>query len=532
MMKKTYIISTIVLLAIAIASCKKGFLSQEINPNTPSTATPQNILSGAQGVTATNFNTGFTTFGIWLGYFAPSGNFTISASTETYSITTASLSQFGLYTNITNYNYLVKLGAADPTMANFAAIAKIMIAFNYQELVDMYNTIPYTQAQNSGQYLFPAYDDGKTVVYPDLMLQLDAAIAMISTTAVNPGASDIIFGGNMDSWKKFANTIKLRLAVRQSNLYTVDAALKTALTAELAKTSASGYLDNTTFASANPGYLSADANGGQQSPFWKTYGFNAAGVEAGGHAQNRANSFFINFLTTLNDTLRLKRIYAPTLLKTEAVTKIPPNNVDHIVGNQFGNNNAYLTNSNTSAFGPGILISPTQPAVIVSGAEACFLVSEGLLNGLLPAAVGTAQDYYQRGITASFVALSAADANSGNKTPAVPVTAVNAATAYYNQPIDGVSWTASTDKTKAIATQKYIALFGYNIGEEYNEYRRTGFPNLLPARSQAPGALGKGAVPNRVYYPSTEATTNAINYAKLPAIDPFVSLIFWAKNVN
>lgn len=542
-MKKIHILYTTMLLAMVIAGCKKGFLSQEVNPNTPSVATPQNILSGAENTTASTLNTGFTTFGIWLGYYAPSGNFTISATTEQYNFTNASFSQFGLYANITNYSLLISRGAADPSLANFAAIGKIMTVLDYQLLVDNYNSVPYTQAIGGVNFLFPTYDSGPNLIYPDLMVQLDAAIAMINsnTTATNPASSDIIFGGSMAKWKKLANTLKLRIAIRQSNI----PANKAGLVTELAKTSSEGYLDDVTFASANPGYLSSDANGGQQNPYWKTYGFSAAGIENTGHATNRANAFFVNLLkTTGSDTLRLKQIYAPTLTKAEsALVPQPaaPNRADHIVGNQFGNDNSYLSNTNTSGLGPGILISPTMSAPIFTGAEACFLLSEGILEGLIPGTItggaGTAQDYYQRGITANFVALGL---TSGQ------------ATTYYSQPIVNVNWvtTAAVPGTLtgyagangtapaeppllgAIMYQKYIALFGFSVGEEYNEYRRTGLPNLLPARSQATGVLGVGSVPNRVFWPSSEATTNAANYALLPTINPFVDLIFWARNVN
>jgi hypothetical protein len=563
-MKKTYILSTIILLAIAIAGCKKGFLSQEVNPNTPIASTPQFTLSGAQGTTASFLNTGFTTFGIWLGYYAPSGNYTISSTTEQYNITTSTFNYFSsLYPNITNYTLLVTQAAANPALSYFGAIGKIMIAMDYQELVDEYNDVPYTQAEKGFSVLFPAYDSGQNVIYPDLLKQLDAAIAMINAnpTATNPGTSDIIFGGNMTSWKKFANTLKLRIAIRQSNI----AATKGALVTELGTTALEGYLDDKTFAYAQPGYLASDANNGQQSPYWKTYGFNSAGVEASGHATNRANAFFITFLQNHGaDTLRAKQFYAPvnTLAESTAALKnkvnpvTPPNDMTHIIGNPFGNDNAYNTNTNTSPIGPGILISPTMPAAVITGPEACFLLSEGVLEGYLtPAQAGsTAKDYYQRGITASFVALglTAAQANTYYSQAVVDVNwdtsaaaaAPVAGTIAGTSPYGGVNGSApaGTALLRAIMTQKYIALFGYSVGEVYNEYRRTGLPDItapsaapagsLTARTQTSGAKGKGAVLNRVYFPSSETTTNAAAVAAEPAVDPFVSLIFWARNVN
>lgn len=530
MMKKTYILTTL-FFALAIGGCKKQ-LDQSVNPNAPSVAAPATILSGAEEVTAVRVEGDYTTFGIWLGYYAPSGNFVPVSNTETYTITTASQQTFNsLYSNLANYNFLITKAASDPTLNNFAAISKIMMAFDYQTLVDTYNDVPYSQALNSAAYLFPAYDQGPAI-YADLELKLDDAIALInsSTSATSPGASDIIFGGNMTKWKKFANTLKLRIAIRQSNI----TANKPGLITELAKTSAEGYLDDATFVQTQPGYLASDANGGQQNPYYKTFGFSAAGAEQGGHAQDRANTFFINFLTSRgNDTVRLKQIYAPVYSVTESsanaikyasnpsATPPPPNNAAHILGNIFGNDATNTTNANTSALGPGIIPGPTAPATIMGGAEACYLLSEGIVSGLIPGTLtggaGTAQDYYQRGIAANFVALGSTAA---------------LATTYYSQPIVDVNWVASlANLQRAIITQKYIALFGFNIFEAYNEYRRTGYPDLSGARSTTSGALTPAGVPvpYRIYFPNTEFTSNAAAVNAEPAVNPYVTKIFWAK---
>jgi hypothetical protein len=520
-MKKRYIILTTLFFAISMVGCKKGFLSQEVNPNSPSVASPQALLSGAEAQTAARLNNGtYNWISVWMGYTCPSGNYVPSALLETYSFTNASFNSFGsIYSNLTNYNALIAQAAADPSAANFGAIGQIMSALCYQELVDNYNDVPYTQALNSSKYLFPAYDSGQSI-YNALMTRLDGAIATInaSGSAVNPGSSDIIFGGTMASWKKFANTLKLRIALRQSNISANTAALKT----EVAKTASEGYLDDVTFATANPGYQNQDINGGQQSPFYLSYGFSAAGGEQGGHAYYRANSVYVNYLKSLNDTSRLKQVFAAVNTPAElAQTPVPaiPNNAAHITGITLGADASNGTNSSVSPYGPGLDIGPTMNAVVISGSEACFLLSEGVLSGYVT--TGTAQDYYQRGITASFTALGVAS----------PATA---AAAYYSQPVANVSWTASSaNYQQAIITQKYIALVGFNYLEPYNEYRRTGYPTIAKtARSVKNGALGTTNIVNRIYYPVTEYQQNLAAVSAEPAVDPFNSTIFWAKKIN
>lgn len=495
-MKKKYIILTAVFFATVVTSCKKGFLSQEVNPNQPSVASPGALLSGAQVNTASRINGGtYANLSVWLGYAAPSGNYVPSTALEQYAYTNTSYQTFvSIYNNLTNYNAIILQAAANPAVNNYAAIAQILSCLDYQELVDNYNDVPYSQALNSSQYLFPAYDKGQDI-YNALETRLDAAIALInsSSSATNPGSADIIFGGNMTSWKKFANTLKLRIALRQSNLTANAAALKT----EVQKTASEGYLDDKTFAQANPGYSNSDLNGGEQSPFYLSYGFSAAAGEQGGHAYYRANKFFVTFMSTLADP-RLSQIWAPVGA--------------NVVGLPLGGSNGALTNAVTSPYGPGVDIGPTQNANIITGQEACFLLSEGILNGYVTS--GTAQDYYQRGITASFVSLG--------------LTAAQAAT-YYNQTgVANVNWAASSaNYLQAIQTQKYIGFAGNNYFEAYCEYRRTGYPLLAGARSIKSGALGKGPVPSRNFYPSTEFSQNLAAVSAEPTVDIFSSLVFW-----
>jgi len=504
-MKKRYIILTTLFFALVITSCKKGFLSQEVNPNSPSVASPQNLLTGALATTAYRINGGggsqyYNYLSVWMGYTTPSGNYVPSPTLEQYSFTNASFQVFNpLYSNLTNYNALITAAAANPALNYFAAIAQIMSCLDYQELVDNYNDVPYSQALNSSKYLFPAYDKGQDI-YNALETRLDGAIALINSSgsASSPGSSDVYFSGNMTSWKKFANTLKLRIALRQNtNLPGNVAALKT----EVAKTASEGYLDDKTFALCQPGYSASDLNSGQQSPFYLYWGYSAAGGEQQGHAYNRLNNFYKTLLQNYNDP-RLSQAYAPALSSNT------------MVGLTLGASNGALTNQFTSAVGPGLIISPSMPSVVISGAEACFLVSEGILEGYVTS--GTAQDYYQRGITASFVALQ------------VPNAAAAAAT-YYAQTTANVGWTSSSaNYLQAIITQKYISLVNYGSFEAYNEWRRTGYPILTSNRSVKAGALGTGPAPNRIYYPSTEFSTNLTAVSAEPAVDPFNSIIFWA----
>ncbi|MFI5136233.1 MAG: SusD/RagB family nutrient-binding outer membrane lipoprotein [Sphingobacteriales bacterium] len=520
---KKYILLIAVFFTIGVASCKKDFLSQEVNPNSPSVTTPQLTLAGALATTAAIVNGGdYSNFGVWVQYWTNSGNYVPNAALDAFQINNTSFTQpwIDLYQNLTNYNSLQTTSAAVPADANFRAIAMIMKAYDFEQLVDQFGDVPYSQAFQPSTILFPAYDSGQAI-YNDLVKQLDAAIALINSSgsATNPGVSDIVFGGNMVGWKKFANSIKLRLAIRQSNLGTNAAAT------DLAATSAEGYLDGNLDAEANPGYANL---AGKQSPFWANYGVDANGNATFPNVYYRGNKFFINKLNSFNDP-RTTSIYYGTSGSLGLT----------IAGNTFGDPQGSPTvqsNPGTSAVGPGLLISASQNAILFSGAESLFLQAEALLKGY---SIGTpfpsAQKAYEAAITASFVAMKAGSVTTydGNGNPTTTAYASNATSAalavtYYSQAIPNVGWAASPNQLEAIIYQKWIALDGYNVLEPYLEYERTGFPILPNPVSIDPTALST-TLPVRQFYPQEELNTNAANLAKEGTINIFTTKIFWAK---
>jgi hypothetical protein len=395
-----------------------------------------------------------------------------------------------LYQNLTNLNNLEKLGASTPANAKFQAIAKILKAYDWQQLVDVYNNVPYSQSFQDG-VLFPKYDKGQDI-YNDLVKQLDAAIDIINKNAgaTDPGASDIVFGGDMTKWAKFANTIKLRLAIRQSNLGT------NAAQADLAATAGIGYMDGTFQAAANPGFANSDSNNGQQSSFWRAYGFDQNGNPVGNNQYYRAGAYAVGLLTNFSDP-RVSKYYDPTP-------------AGPVKGNIFGDPNA-IANADISAIGAGLLKDASQDAILMSSAEALFLQAEAVVRGWIP---GNAQALYEAGITAAFKAVGLADTD---------------ATTYYTTGGQNVNWAASSGSTanqiEAIVTQKYLSLNGYNNFEGWSEFKRTGYPVGVP-RSVDPKAIGTG-IPNRIYYPTSEYQQNAASVGAEGTIDPFSSKIFW-----
>jgi hypothetical protein len=488
-------------LTVGIAGCKKDYLSLENNPNQPSITTPALALPAAEVIAANIYNTaaGYPEYGVWAGYWTTSGNYVPNQAINEYQLTTDSYTGIWttLYLNLSNWNSLQLLAAKSPNLANYQAISIIMKAFDFQQLVDNFNNVPYSQAFDS-KNITPVYDKGADI-YHDLGKQLDAAIALITANpnADDPGSNDVIFGGDMTLWQQFANTLKLRLAIRVHTKTPGDP-----LVAGLASTKSIGYLTSQGVL-ANPGYSQTNAGSGvsQESPFYGSYGFDVNGNPTGSNAYYRANDFAVKFYQNTNDP-RAGAFYAPT--SSGGIIK----------GNVFGDITGNLPNPGTSAIGAGLLQSATQDAVLMSASEADFLQAEGLQSGLItagPNTFATAQAAYEAGITDSFTALGLTEAQ---------------ATTYFSQPINNVSYTTSSNKLTAILTQKWAALNGLENLEAYSEYRRTGVPNL--PTSVDPSAIGHN-LPTRILYPTSELSTNAANLGKEGTINPLTSKIFWAK---
>ena len=493
-------------LPLAGSSCKKDFLELSQNPNVPTVTTPGLALSGALKTTADIVNgPGYVMYACWDGYMSWSTGFQPNVALLSYQITSATYDVWTApYLNIANYNAMYN-STKEPY---FQAMAKIMEVYDFQGLVDNYNDVPYTQALKGTAVLNPTYDKG-SAIYDDLIVQLDAAIKLIQnapSSAANPGVYDIMYGGKMSNWLKFANTLKLRIALRQSNISSKTAALKAAIQA----TQSIGYLDATNPAVVNPGYLNSDAYGGQESPLWQNYGFTQNGGAQADHSQYQANSYGAAALSKNGDS-RDTAVYTTTkgvVISTNFGQTTPPSGTPSTVGH-------------------GVLKSATMNAVIMSGAEALFLQAEGVQFGYITQSASTPEQLYDAGILASYEDDYVVNTVDANGNASINKSATDAAAAVYianvPYPTDGTA----AQQEQAIITEKWKALAIYGAFEAFNELRRTGYPNDIPLSSY-PGANPPNNIA-RIPYPDVEYRTNSGNVAAEGTINVFTSKIFWAQ---
>jgi len=486
-LKKIFIIC---LATGAFASCKKQLLDINVDPNNPTTASasPDLVLANALNTTAGIYdnsvagNNNFVWAGLWMGHIGYSGNYAIATENISYNLTNsfAAGTWDNIYDNIEDYDFVEKKGV-EAKNSFYRAIGILMKAYNFQTLVDLYNNVPYTEALQGTANSRPKFDNGKDI-YVDLAKKMDTAIALFKISGSTTIGGDIMFNGDATKWTKFANTVKLRLLLQQSE---VNGAAAKAQAAALT----GGFL--TTDAVVNPGYLNSS---GKMNPFWGS-NYNTAGTYT--QTLYRAGAFAINTMKALNDTVRLKYFYTP-------IGGITDSSLSKYNGNFFGDQG--VPNSGTSQIGAGVLKNYNQGAVIMLAAESYFLQAEAVLRGWITISGETAQSLYEKGVTASFKYLG--------------LTAAQAAT-YYSQPGNkNTTWAATSgfqEQLALIIRQKWIAETWINELVPYNDYRRLHLPADIPL-STSP--YSTGIFPARLMYPQREISVNGENVSAQGNITP------------
>jgi hypothetical protein len=479
-------------LGFIFGSCS-DYLDVNTDPNNPTEVDAALVLPVAQTYSANQllFDRYMNTFGnMMMANWSQSDGYSWYDDEFLYLVSTT------FYDQIWNYSYRNTLkqynilDVESENMSYYSAISKIMKSYQFQYLVDAYGDIPYFEALQRGSNLTPAFDDAQ-VVYDDLIVELDNAILLIENASMLtdvelPGEDDIIFHGDMNKWLQLANTIKMRVLIRQSGLSSKQDYIQN----EFTKIENSGYGFITEDVMVQPGYIQ---DVGKQNPFWDDYGADASGVQTNNGKATCASDYIIGVLESNNDP-RIDYIYQLPASGTHL--GVPQGLAEYPSDDSF-------VPTNVSLIGPGLLKTPEQGSVIFLMSESYFLQAEAAQRGYL---TGDAQTFYENGIAASFDYLGASGASS-----------------YASQNINLVGWNASSNKIEAIITQKSFALNGINGFEAWIEYNRTGYPQGIPVSLQATTSDR----PVRLFYPASELSANPTNVPAQP--DAFADKIFWAN---
>jgi hypothetical protein len=430
------------------------------------------------------------------------------------------------------YDYVFAEQAAKRDKQDFfQSVAIIMQAHNFCQLVDIYNNVPYTEAMKGLEFVRPKYDDAKSV-YESSMTRINEAIDILNKVKTAggvdavQGAADIMFGGDVDKWMKFANTLKLRYLIHQAN----RADRASYITTEIGKITASGagFLGSGEDASVAPAYTADKPNA-----FYSSYGFNVAGNQATDYW--RANKFAIEELKKFNDP-RLGYFYKPVVSALPAGAKEPflTTSPVNYRGNEYGrpiDNSSFpyqianyvcqvggvATAGAVTSASTGLIKGYNQRAWVLTSVESMFLQAEAIQRGWLP---GDKETAFKNAVKESFRWLnvdksrSAADASFNT---------------WYSLQDDAnnmnVSYADASNKLNLIYYQKYIAMNGIDFLESWTDYRRNGAYPVLPL-SVNPGRTSS-VLPVRLQYPQREYDLNKESVTAVGTINVFTSKIWW-----
>lgn len=376
----------------------------------------------------------------------------------------------------------------DPQSAEHA-LANVWWVFSFHRVTDYYGPIPYLDAgipARSVKY------DAQDVIYDDFFKRLAAAVEILKTKRSETpyGTSDIIYQGNVDKWIKFANTLRLRLALRISMVDPQRARTE----AEAAV--ASGVMES----SADDAMMvrtatnSADANGISRIAAWGEFRMSAT-MESilKGYNDPRMTEFFQPaFNTGTYEGLR------NGLSPAQLTEPLHTNDANSNVGARW------VRNTGTGSGWENIF---AVPANIMHAAEAYFLRAEGALNGWNMG--GNAKDFYEQGIRESmatwgFTGAAVEEYIQGTTPPIAPGDGLN------SPPVSDipVKWAATEDKQREqIGTQKWLAVYPDGC-EGWAEYRRTLYPKLYPVVNSVNEDVQPPAHIRRFPFITAEKNTN------------------------
>ncbi|WP_447640855.1 MULTISPECIES: SusD/RagB family nutrient-binding outer membrane lipoprotein [Chitinophagaceae] len=397
---------------------------------------------------------------------------------------------------------------SDIAKFNFAWGVVLRVAIT-DWMTDIYGPLPYSQ-MNPGQLQTPY--DAQDVLYKNMCEDLKKAITTLK--AVDPFNRqykdyDLVYGGDMSKWAKYASSLLLRLSIRMAKQAPAEAqqyaefAVQSGVITSREDDAQMATLDNPVF---------------KMSATWGNSGVNAEITE---------------YMNAFNDPRR-SAYFTPVASRTAG---------KQFFGIRNGNPNVNYAMSDYSL--PNI--TKTSPIVWMSTAEVDFLRAEGALNGWNMS--GTPGDLYKQGVQASFDQWNAGDATAYLTNTSQRGALVDEKNPGFNTAFNSnitVNWdnggTSKENQLSKIITQKWIAMFPYGAQEAWAEWRRTGYPNMLPPTVNNSG----GTVANitqisgrdhggmqRLPYSTTETTNNAVNLkaaiSMLGGADNGGTQLWWAK---
>ena len=496
-MKKLKILATCLILLGALYSCTKDFEDINTNPN----RTLVGMIQPAGMFEPILYNSANQ----WLNRTWYYNNELIQFTAHTGGVTRRehlyfledSRDWYGFWSHYATYGknidhmYELAQEHSDPALEAIALTFRVLF---FSNMADMFGSIPYEEAftgRKLGGTLTPKFNTQKEV-YEFLFEDLEKANDIYATEPVFLNTSmDGMYGGDMEAWRKFNNSLYLRLLCRVSGRTEMNVGTRmTGILNDPAKYPVfASNADNATVT-----FTGSD-------PYISNFGTT---TESDFTSSGRKLTRQLLSLTVQTD-VNGNQVYVdprlPIIGKKNTVAAVNPDNI--WIGTVSGcdEQERSVVDVGTSWLNYKVFCRRDAPATYMDYAEVQFILAEAALKGLITGGQSAAKTYYEAGVRASMEKWAAQGAFSD---PAVTITPAEM-DAYLASPLG--SWDLATNKEEFLGNQKWLALFWVGM-EAYHEYRRTGYPVLTIG---AGTIYNDNVLPTRFGYPNVTMSTNSNN---------------------
>lgn len=362
---------------------------------------------------------------------------------------------------------------------HYAGISKILQAFLFAQAADYWGDIPFSEALNVAN-VTPVYESS-TAVYQGAIAMIDEGLALLNqtTSTLRPAGDDLIYNGNLDRWRRFANTLKLRIFL---HYYPTNATFATQQITALLNSGALFMRDGGD--NFQMRFVAGDAD--RSNPIHQ--------FEIRRQNQFFPHEFLVTMMNMKNDP---RRAFYFTQFGGQFIG-MPPN-ANQNTSTDFSRMHTYLRGAVTNAANPVTGYAGDAPQRILTFAESQFILAEFHARN---ARLTEAQTAFHNGIRANMV-----DAG-------VPTAQIDAY-------IAARPTLTSANAIQQIIEEKYVANYGVP-SEPWVDWRRTGFPQLIPL---AGAALPQ--IPRILPYSELERVTNGANTPTRGNQDIIRPNVFW-----
>ncbi|SDB77361.1 SusD/RagB family nutrient-binding outer membrane lipoprotein [Bacteroides ovatus] len=376
-------------------------------------------------------------------------------------------------------------------------------------VADIYGPIPYSE-MGKGEFQV-AYDDVKTLYHnmiSDLTRSIEVLSAFVQENAgkeVPVAEYDIIYNGDFSKWIKYANSLKLRMAVRIAS-NTADTEYAKQIMAEAIE---GGVIES---------------NG--DNAFFPAMPYNPFEI-ASGWGDLAINATLSAYMTGYSDPRISKYMNTATSYRDYR-------------GVRMGISDTSKAVEGSAARYSKPAFTADSPMPVFYAAETYFLKAEAALQGWIAGGDAAAKSYYEQGIQMSMsqYGVEIGDYLSSTVVPQGYTDRLNSKNNISFTSVPSVAWGDGTNKLQKIITQKWIANYPMGI-EAWCDYRRTGYPELFTARDNLSSAGYIGDIDSkrmvrRLPYPTTEKSSNSANVeaaiaTMLGGPDTGSTDLWWAK---